>query len=764
MHHAKKAEKVRWMGMGYALCMTEKPSVAYDIAKVIGAGKKCEGYWEGNGYRVTWALGHLVNLAEPEAYGYTDKKDMSEHPQKAMDEIPLIPEQFKLALIDQTKSQFYVIKRLIHAEDTDYIINCGDMGPEGHILQWFIRLMANCDKPVKRFCATSMTEASIRYAMQNLRPEKEFSRIIQGEFCKKKADWILGMSLSRAETLKYHMPITVGRVQSPTLYFVVKRYVDVQNWKPTVYYTLDLKLPEFHAYWDKDTEEIFLPKDKTTDGKIINPNVLKIKADEIQNVGYGIVTNRIASTKKLDRPQLYDITELQRDANRIYGYTAAQTLASAQILYERYKILTYPRTDSKYITSDLISYMDQRVQEIGSIAKYQKGAEKVLQKGLNIDKKIVNDQKVTDHHALLVTEKIKNFDPDSLTPQGNERTEGISKEMLKNVLDLVITRMLVSFSEAYLFEETIIEIQTGQMTFRAKGKRTIREGYKEIENYIHPLEGEDPEKSEEQTIPDIEKGMRVRVEACSCCRKETTAPKLHTEATLLTAMENAGANIENGRILKGKGIGTQATRAAIIKKLFDWGYITTEKKGKTNYLVPTNKGIFIIKVLPKDLYSPKITADWEIRIAKITDPDDPYNDRDFMREFEQFITEKVNEVKNNNAEVTYKRESYGKCPWCGHDIYRYQNPNKKETVYYCSGKGCDFSIRTSDLTVKTWTGKNLTEQQICRLIKDGSIVLTCRKKTGNGTYRETFHIVKKEVNGRIFANLSCLSENKKERK
>jgi DNA topoisomerase-3 len=750
--------------MGYALCMTEKLSVAYDIAKVIGANRKCDGYWEGNGYRVTWALGHLVNLAEPEAYGYTAQKEMKEYPQKAMDEIPLIPNQFKLALIDRTKSQFFIIKKLIHADDTDYIINCGDMGPEGHILQWFIRLMANCDKPVKRFCATSMTEEAIHSAMQNLRPEQEFSRIIKGEFCKKKADWILGMSLSRVETLKYHVPISVGRVQSPTLYFVVKRYVDVKNWQPTIYYTLDLKLSDFHVYWDKDTEGIFLEKDKTSDGKIINSNVIESKVNEIRNAEYGIVTNRTTLRKKIERPQLYDIAELQRDANRIYGYTASQTLAAAQILYERYKILTYPRTDSKYLTSDLVPYMNKRIQQIGSIEKYQKKAERVLQNGLNIDHRIVNDQKITDHHALLVTEKIQNFDIDSLTPQGNEKIEGISKEMLQNILDLVIVRMLVSFSEAYLFEETIIEVQICGMTFCTKGKKTIREGYREIEDKKYFITREAPGKPEEQTFPDIKEGMRMSIEACYCCRKETTAPKLHTEATLLTAMENAGTNIENGKILKGKGIGTQATRAAIIKKLFEWGYITTEKKGNINYLIPTNKGIFIIKVLPKDLYSPKITADWETRIAKIVDPDDPYTDYDFMREFEQFITEKVKEVKNNNTEIIYKKEVYGKCPWCGHNIYRYRNPNKPDVIYYCSEKNCNFFLKTSDITVRTWTGKNLTEQQICTLIKDGSIVLTCRKKTGNGTYRERFQIVKKEKNGRVFANLRCEFNDKKGQK
>lgn len=746
--------------MGYALCMTEKPSVAYDIAKVIGASRKCNGYWEGNGYRVTWALGHLVSLAEPEAYGYTGQKDMLKDPQKAMDEIPLIPDQFKLALIDRTKSQFFIIKELIHADDTDYIINCGDMGPEGHILQWFIRLMAKCNKPVKRFCATSMTEEAIHSAMQNLRPEEEFARIIKGEFCKKRADWILGMSLSRAETLKYQVPISVGRVQSPTLYFVVKRYVDVQNWKPTTYYTLDLKLSGFHAYWDRDAERVFRDQDKTSDGKIIKLDVIESKAHEIRNTEYGTISNRTVSRKKIDRPQLYDITELQRDANRVYGYTASQTLAAAQVLYERYKILTYPRTDSKYLTSDLVPYMSKRIQQIGSIENYQKKAERVLHKGLNIDYKIVDDQKVTDHHALLVTEKIQDFDMDSLAPQGNEKLEGVSKEILQNILDLVITKMLASFSEAYLFEETVIEIQTCGMTFRAKGKKVIQEGYREIDDRKYFVKGEGARDFEEQSFPDIEKGMRVGIEACYWCKKETTAPQLHTEATLLTAMENAGANIENGRILKGKGIGTQATRAAIIKKLFDWGYITTEKKGKVNYLLPTNKGIFIIKVLPKDLYSPKITADWETRIAKIVDPDNPYTDHDFMREFQQFVTEKVNEVKNNNKEIIYKKESYGKCPWCGHDIYRYQDAKKQDVTYYCSEKTCNFSLKTSNPTVKAWTGKKLTEQQIRILLEEGAIVLTCKKKTGNGTYRKTFRVVKKEVDGKTFANLSCVVEAK----
>ena len=270
--------------MGYKLCMAEKPSVARDIASVIGADKKCKGYYEGNGYRVTWAVGHLVGLAEPEEYGFVSKEAMwRDEKEKAYAELPIIPDNFKLVVLEQTEEQFEIIKELIHRDDTDEIINCGDMGAEGHILQWFIREKAECTKKVRRFCATSMTEEAIRQAMSHLRPEEEFANIIKGEFCKKKADWIMGMSMSRVESLKYKTGINVGRVQSPTLYFVVKRYLEVKNFKVTNYYGIQADLKEgFSVFWNKDTEGIFPPNAKDSEGRVLDGKAVKAKAEAIQ--------------------------------------------------------------------------------------------------------------------------------------------------------------------------------------------------------------------------------------------------------------------------------------------------------------------------------------------------------------------------------------------------------------------------------------------------------------------------------------------------
>lgn len=751
--------------MGYKLCMAEKPSVAKDIAAVIGANKRCNGYYEGNGYRVTWAVGHLVGLAEPEEYGYVSKGEMwGEGKEQAYAQLPIIPDEFKLVVLEPTKDQFEIVKELIHRPDTDEIINCGDMGAEGHILQWFIREMAGCTKKVRRFCATDMTEEAIRQAMKNLRPEEEFANIVKGEFCKKKADWIMGMSMSRVESLKYNTGINVGRVQSPTLYFIVKRYLEVKNFKVTNYYGMDAELAEgFHVFWNKDVDGVFPQSVKDSENRVLDKKTADVMRARIAQGRAGTITELTKQNKGNDRPQLFDITELQREANRRYGYTAAVTLATAQALYETQKVLSYPRTDSRYITSHLQDYMPKRIEAIATITKYTEAAKALLADGLNIDKKIVDDSKVTDHHALIPTEKIANFDPSSMQPTAEEKKKGVTAETMRNVLDLVLSRMIVSFSKPYLYEQTTVKVKfPNGMTFSASGKKPVQLGWKEVQERLNGREREekDAESDVEQIFPNIRKGQTVTVNHCSLIAKKTTPPKLHTEDTLLTAMENAGATIENGAILKGKGIGTQATRAEIIKKLFDSGYCTTETKGKTNYVVPTLKGQNIIRVLPVELYSPKITADWETKIALIAEG--KMTEKQFMDEFSVFINNKVREVKDAPANTIFKkeRETVGVCPWCGEDLYRYEDKDKnsgkvEKISYYCSNnETCSFSLATNNPTIATFTGKKLTEKQLQKLIAYGFIALTCKSKFNNGSdYKGKFSIIKKEVNGKIYTNL-----------
>ena len=749
--------------MGFKLCMTEKPSVAKDIAAVIGANKKCKEYYEGNGYRVTWAVGHLVGLAEPDEYGFVSQTDMyADKMQIAYEELPLIPDEFKLTVLEPTKDRFEVVKKLIHDPECEEIINCGDMGAEGHILQWFIREKAGCTKKVRRFCATSMTEEAICQAMAHLRSEEEFANIIKGEFCKKKADWIMGMSMSRVESIKYHTGINVGRVQSPTLYFVVKRYLEVQNFQVTNYYGMTIDLAEgFFMSWNKDVNGVFPASAKDSENRVIYRGAVDAKCREIEIGRVGTVLEVDKKKRGTDRPQLYDITELQRDANRKYGYTAAVTLATAQALYETQKILSYPRTDSHYITSDLKDYILPRIKAIATAGeKYRMAVESVIAEGLNIDKKVVDDSKVTDHHALIPTEKIENFDIQSMTPTDKEKKEGVTEETMRNVLDLVLCRMIVSFCKPYIYEQTNVSVKCSNIVFSASGRSPIDYGWMVIQE---KLIGKEKEKEEEdgegendkQIFPELKKGQVVTVKTCRAVPKKTTSPKLHTEATLLTAMENAGATIEGGAILKGKGIGTQATRAEIIKKLFDTGCCETQSKGKVNYIIPTAKGLSIIWVLPPELYSPKITADWETKIAKIVDG--KLTEAEFMDEFCTFIKVKVQEVKEAETGITFKKEKqvFGKCPFCGEEVYRYQSKGEKKIKFYCGDKDCPFSLDTENVTVATWTGKKLTEKQCLQLIAKKFILLDCKKKSGEGVYKGKFTMIKKQVGEKVFTNLIC---------
>lgn len=737
--------------MGYRLCMAEKPSVAKDIAKVIGADRKCHGYFEGSGYRVTWAVGHLVGLAEPDAYGYVAKGDMyadEEHKKKAYEELPLLPDEFTLVVLDATKEQFEVVKDLINDSRCTEVINCGDMGPEGHILQWFIREKAGCTKPVRRFCATSMTDEAIREAMEHLRPEEEFANIIKGEYCKKKADWIMGMSLSRCASLKYGTSITMGRVQSPTLYFIVKRYLEAQRFKVTDYYGMEAELAEgFSVSWSKDTEGVFPEGMKDSEGRVLDKAEVEGKCAEIEKIRNGTVTQAEKKKRGTDRPQLYDITELQRDANRKYGYTAAETLAAAQALYETQKVLSYPRTDSRYITSDLKPYMAGRVKAVGTLGgSYKAVADMLLASGLNMGKRLVDDAKVTDHHALIPTEQIQDFDPGSMVPTREERAAGVTGDMMRSVLHLVLVRFLVAFAGTYIYEQTSIAVSLGGVTFTAGGSVPVEMGWRGVQERLSGKEEEDEDKS--QALPGLEKGQVVTVKSCIPASKKTTPPKLHTEATLLTAMENAGATIENGAILKGRGIGTQATRAAIIKKLFDMGYVEAEGSGKTKHIIPTSRGLNVIKVIPQELYSPKITADWETQIAEIAAG--RMAEEEFMSRFTEFIKKETELVKTTDAAVDFSRrqETYGECPFCGSDIYRYKKKGEKPVRFYCSSDSCGFSLQTDNPFITVRAGKPLTEKQCLRLMADGRITLACKRKAGDGTYKGVFRIAEEERNGK----------------
>ncbi len=728
--------------MGYILCTAEKPSVAREIASCVGASVLKKGYYEGNGYRVTWAVGHLVGLAEPEEYGYVSLKQIwdkenKDYKQKALQELPLIPKQFKLVILEKTEEQFYVIKSLMNDADCDYIIDCGDSGAEGHILQWFIRVMAGCNKPVKRFIAQSYTEEAINEAMNNLQDIKKYIPIIIGEYCKKKADWILGMSISRGASITYEAKIDSGRVQSPTLFFVVKRYIDVMNFKPIDYYTFKAECVDgFNVYWQKDMQNIISPIHKDTENRLLNKTIAEKLLFEIKSIGQGAITRLETKNKSTDRPQLYDITELERDGNRIFNYTADQVLKAAQSLYETHKVTTYPRTDSRYITHDLIPLMNDRINDISTLESYKEAGSILLSKGLNIDGRIMDDSKVTDHHAIIVTNKIRNFNLSSLS------------EIEFNILNLVIVRMMVALSEKYKYKETVIDITfSNGITFSASGRIPISLGWKDVQNNLlgKTESEEDVQNEDTQLFSNVCLGQIISMKNINMISKKTIPPKLHTEATLLTAMESAGSKIEGGEILKDKGIGTQATRAEIIKSLFEKGYIKNLPKSKVNYLVPSKQGISIIKVLPPELYSPKITADWENQIADIVSG--KITEKDFMNNFESFINDMLKKLLSQKIkDVDFSMDSLGKCPWCGSPVLEgtfKDKDNKKVESAYCTNKACKFSIRKDNLIFKLRTGRNISIPQIKTFITGGTVETKCVSKS-NTSYTGSFNIIKNE--------------------
>ena len=742
--------------MGYQLCMTEKPSVAGDISRVIKADRKCDGYYEGNGYRVTWALGHLVGLAEPEAYGFLSQAETwkEENRERALHELPLIPPDmnFRLVVLDETRQQFEKIRALIHDPECEGIINCGDMGPEGHILQWLIRTMAENDRPVRRFCAVSMTDEAIRYAMDHLRPEEEFDGIIRGEYCRKKADWILGLSLSRLASLKYHTFFTVGRVQSPTLYYVVERYLRAASFKSKPYYTLTADCGGIEMHLTMDRDDLLSGSNKDSEERMTDRTAVMELSQQMMNSGTAEIMSVEEKDGQADRPQLYDITELERDACRIYGYSAAETLAAAQALYETQKVLSYPRTDSRYITSDLKPVFLQRLKDLQGLSGYAQEAAELIEAGPLFDSRVVDDSKVTDHHALIVTERIQGFDISSMKPTQKEAHDGVTAQMMHNVLHLVITRMITALSKPYRYHQVnvlaVVDLGSERLAHLAASGRTVTdEGWKAVQKKLL-AESVEKEKPDRQCLPALAEGQTLKIRACTVNNCRTKPPAYHTEATLLTAMEMAGR----------QGIGTPATRAEIIRKLFDRKYIEYCRKEKTNYIVPTNTGIQMITALPHKIYSPQITAEWEDTIADIADG--KKTEADFFEMFLPFMKEMSEELWGNTAMLDFSRRQSpaAVCSFCGGNVYQYASKRTKgASVFVCEnnrreGGTCCFMLAEDNKAFIVRRKKPITDRQALKLI-NGPLRLSCTSKEGK-PYKAEFMLGKAQSSdGQDYTNI-----------
>ena len=666
--------------MGRILIVAEKPSVARDIARVVGCNKKNEGFLESDKYIVSWALGHLVALCEPEDYDMSYKK-------WSMDNLPIMPENMKLKAIKKTSKQLTLLKKLMNGKDIDYIICATDSGREGELIFRYIYQFVKCSKPFKRLWISSMTDEAIKEGLMNLKDSKEYDNLYLSAKCRSEADWLVGINASRAYTITHKALLSVGRVQTPTLYLIVKRQYEIDNFKSTDYYEVQTDYGSFSGIWFNE--------------KYSNTHIDDIKkAEEIKtkvNKKQAVVTLVESENKKEYPPLLYDLTELQRAANRAFGYSAKKTLDIAQNLYEKHKIITYPRTDSRYITEDMKSTVAFTFKKLVSVDVYKNDISQLNLNALNFNKRIVDNSKVSDHHAII---------PANNKPALNRLT---NDEF--NVYNLVVKRFTAVFYPPYEYNIKTVVAESQNESFVSKGKTDLNLGWRIIE----PLKDK-----EEKTVipPELKKGDCLNIVSAKVLKKKTQPPKQYTEATLLSAMENAGREIEDETLkeqMKDSGLGTPATRAAIIERLLSVGYI--KRKGKS--LVPEEKGKRLCMAVPEEIKSAETTGKWEKGLSSVS-KGKMAPDR-FMGSIKRFVMFLIDDAQKNKREVVFEAEtpikkhrniSLGKCPVCGSKVLE----NSK--AFYCSNwkEGCAFTVWKNILDRY---GNSMDSAKMRKILKNG---------------------------------------------
>lgn len=637
--------------MAKALVLAEKPSVARDIARVLGAKRSADGFIEGDKYVITWALGHLVTLADPDAY---DDK----YKAWRLEDLPMLPEKMKLVVIKQTSKQFRTVSKLMGRADIDRLIIATDAGREGELVARWIMMKAHFKKPAFRLWISSQTDRAIKEGFSKLKPAREYDNLYYSAQARAEADWLVGLNVTRALTCRFNAQLSAGRVQTPTLALIVQREEEILAFKPKDFFTLQAVLKGFSAtFRDGKNNTRFSDRafvegiQKSLTGK--NATVSKLEK----------------SAKKQAPPAAYDLTELQRDANKKFGYSAKQTLSLMQSLYERHKVLTYPRTDSRYITDDIVATIPERLRAIAQ-GPYQKAAMTLYRKPLCV-KYIVNNAKVTDHHAIIPTEQPANFSKLTF----DER----------NIYDLVVKRFLAVLSEPCEYDEVKVTLNIGQKNFYARGKSMKKSGWREVYGSSSEDEDEDAE-IKSQSLPELREGMTLPVLNTKIVTGKTRPPARYTEATLLSAMENPSKQIEDKKlkaiIETTSGLGTPATRADIIEKLFD--NFSIERVGKEIH--PTAKGKQLIKIVPPDLKSATLTAQWEQQLQNISRG--TASMKKFIGEMREYASELVSTVIASNAQYTHDNMTKEKCPVCGK--YLLEVNGKKGKLLVCQDRECGF--------------------------------------------------------------------------
>lgn len=704
------------------LCMTEKPDVAKTISKILNATKRYDGYFEGNGYIVTWCVGHLIGLAEPDIYN-------EEWGKFNKDYLPMIPDSFKTVVLENTKLQFNIIKKLINRPDVKKIIDMGDNDPQGLYLQWLVRTKAGNKKPVQKFIVDDYTEDTVLKALNKLEDINKFKLIIESEFCKAKTDWEIGMNFSRWFTNSVKNKYTVGRVQTPTLNLIAERYLENKNFKPQDYYQITVGFKEgFSCVYKTDTDE----------KKIFNINeALEIK-NRLYKAKTGILTKYKTEHKKTKPPKLYNIDDLEKDGVLQFGYTPKEVLQIAQSLYEKHKITTYPRAESKYITQALEPELRKRIGYIVNREEFKEFKEFDFS---NFGRRIVDDSKIEAHHGIIVTDKIKDFDFNSLSV----------KE--KNILNMIISRILIATSEDMEYDETQIEVTCNVDILTSSSNLITKQGFKEIQNKLS-LTKNNTEKTPMSILnTTLKEGQTVFINSVNCETKKTTPPKLHTEATILTAMANASNSVddeEDKELLNEIGIGTKATRAEIINKLFSVEYIEYFGTGKVKNIIPTQKGLKALEIFPNELKSAHLTAECEKMARQIQNNE--ISEEDYMSVINDKIRALFNELREDctgvqekfieESKQNYEKVILGSCPYCGKNIYESKNSFYCEDNPYFNkekeNKDCKFIITKNNKLLTMKLGRDVDAKDMKKLLSPRGLNVTV--KAGKFTYSLNFKI------------------------
>ena len=600
------------------LVLAEKPSVAQSIAKVLGATKREDGYLEGNGYVVSWCVGHLVELSQPEAY---DEK----YSTWTYADLPIFPEQWKYQVSASTKKQFGILKKLMARKDVESLVCATDAGREGELIFRLVYHQCGCEKPFERLWISSMEDSAIREGFEQLKPSTEYDALYEAALCRERADWLVGINATRLFSTLYGQTLNVGRVMTPTLAMVVMREAAISAFKPEPFYSVELTLQDFTASSERIKE--------------------KARANEVCRncVGSVLTVTKAESKEKSERPPaLYDLTSLQRDANRVLGFTAQQTLDYTQSLYEK-KLVTYPRTDSRYLTSDMEKLLPELVQSLFHIFPV-KDVENIPVHAAQV----INDRKVSDHHAIIPTKETLKYSLEEL-PKGEQA-----------ILRLIATRLFCAVGEPFRYNESVIELSDGNYIFSAKGKTIVQDGWKQFSG-----KGNEEEKEKQKQLPPLTVGEGLSVHSAEVKEGKTSPPKHFTEDTLLQSMEAAGAE-EMPKDAERKGLGTPATRAATIEKLVRIGFLERKGDKKIKHLMPTHKGTALVTVMPEQIQSPSMTADWEEKLLLIERGE--YESEAFLNEIQEMISALVQTYeKIQGSEVMMAKEvrTVGVCPVCG---------------------------------------------------------------------------------------------------